>query len=627
MVMARVTKGSAEIFASQRDAAETELVTLGRQINRIGNLRLVVFLCGTAWAVLGSILEKPLLGWIGAAAFLCVFVWLVLFHDQLHRKRKRQEVYRDINQEAFLRCTDAWHGLEVDGKAYLDPQHPYAGDLDLFGPGSLFQWCNTAVTPVGMETLACWWTHPEQRPSIIRMRQEAVLELAPLLKERQEIQLEARLHEGRFSTADDLSAWVGGSTIVRNKSERVPAWMPAGVWMLPIVTWGLFLASWVVPGLAGGFWLLPLIIQILLVARYWRHCEAALRAAERAAQDMKVHASLLEKFEKLPVQSASFQEMRRRVANEAGQPASVQASRLAKLVDLMGNRNHQLYLVVNLLFLTDWHFLMAVAQWKDASGGRLAEWVAVNGELEAFCALAGIAYAHPDWVFPTILDGGEEDRFFSEALGHPLLKQPPVTNSVQFGKDESVLLVTGSNMSGKSTLLRTVGINLVLAMAGAPVFAKNVRFTPCKLHTCMRIRDDLEQGISSFYAELLRIRQLVETIETGANVFFFLDEIFRGTNSADRHAGASALIRWLMAKDGTGQQVTGFISTHDLALAELPEQWTGIRNVHFQESYEDGILKFDYLLREGVSTTRNAQWLMKLAGLPVEWTEEPANQA
>lgn len=604
------------LYRERMEKYESMLVQQLKSINRIGNWRLSVFLAGAGWAIGFGLMHRPLYAWVGGALWLGLFIWLVLWHDRLFRARRQTAVRMDINREAWQRLTDQWHDIPDDGHACLHVEHPYSEDLDLFGPGSLFQWGNAAVTPAGRNCLVNWLTEPEQNPDVIAARQEAVRELAPMLDWRQDLQTEARLHEGEFCEADALVKWADAGDHAGHKDGNLLfRCMPLLSWLFPVVTILLGVMPSILPEVSYFPFALLLLTEALLLVWRFKPRTEALHQAEHAAADIHVHQQILKRLEAVSVQSEMLQNMQNRLKDDHRRSASEQASRLARIVDGLGNRRHQLYIIMDILFLLDWHFLFAINRWKAESASHLADWIAVNGELEALCSLAGIGHAHPDWVMPEIA-AVMPARFMAENLGHPLLKAPCITNPVIFPAMESIHLITGSNMSGKSTLLRTIGINLVLAMAGAPVYASAFSFTPCKLYTCMRTRDNIEQGISSFYAELLRIKTLVRAVEAGESVFCFLDEIFKGTNSADRHAGAQALITWLVAQDSPDKPVLGLISTHDLELGNLADNCPGVRNEHFQEYYEEGALRFDYKLRPGVSTTRNALWLMKLAGLP-----------
>jgi hypothetical protein len=558
-------------------------------------------------------------------------------HERAYRSQRRAGAYLEVNRMSWKRLTGGWHELPEDGGRFLDPSHPYAADLDVFGPGSLYQFCSTAVTPAGQSCLANWLSAGTMSSAEIRARQEAVCELSPRLPWRQRLLAEALLLADALRNAEALTAWGndGAKGAVRLSAGQLQR-MRVIAFVVPALTIFAALLPGILRPMLPGFGYGPLglllIVEILLLLWRWKPVSAGLRAVEQVSGDIQAQQVLLGNFESLQVASERLKHLKTQLQDDAGHSASVQAGRLARIVDALGNRRHQLYVLLNILFLADWHYLFVVEKWRRDSGGKLGAWVAVSAELEALCSLAALKYGNPDWTMPQVREnsgeirvpesGGFVDHLAADSVGHPLLGTACVTNTVRFGQEDLVALITGSNMSGKSTLLRTIGLNLVLGMAGGPVFATRLVFTPARLFTCMRTRDDVEQGISSFYAELLRIRMLVAAVDAGETVFFLLDELFKGTNSADRHAGAETLVRWLVAANMPQTPVMGMISTHDLELAELENSCPGVWNAHFQEQYREGRLSFDYRLQPGVSTTRNALWLMKLAGLPVDANPE-----
>jgi DNA mismatch repair ATPase MutS len=294
-----------------------------------------------------------------------------------------------------------------------------------------------------------------------------------------------------------------------------------------------------------------------------------------------------------------------------------------QIVEAISNRHNAFYFIFNILFLLDYQWMFALEKWKEKSGRHLEAWLNVLGESEALSSLAVIQHDHPQWAAPELSCGKSPVKgmalnrtmpvFAAEKMGHPLLGNSCVPNDLVFKRPENILLVTGSNMSGKSTLLRTAGINLVLAFAGTTVCAEKFSCSLMDIHTCMRVSDDLEKNISSFYAELLRIKMIVQAVEEERPVFFLLDEIFKGTNSVDRHAGAKALI-----KKFSQEKILGMISTHDLELGDLERESPKVKNYHFQEYYVNDRICFDYKLRPGVSKTRNAAFLIKMAGIEIE---------
>jgi DNA mismatch repair ATPase MutS len=295
--------------------------------------------------------------------------------------------------------------------------------------------------------------------------------------------------------------------------------------------------------------------------------------------------------------------------NSRGEKASEQIKRLEKIADRISNRENAMFFPINVLLLWDYHSMMALERWKIQSGKNIEKLMETIGKAEALCSLAALCCDYPDWVIPEFTASPSVVR--AKSLGHPLLGERKVCNDLSIEKPACALLITGSNMSGKSTYLRTAGINLVLAYAGAPVCASYMKCSVMDIHTCMRVNDNLEKNISSFYAEILRIKDIVNASKGSRQVFFLLDEIFKGTNSQDRHAGAESLIKNL-CRNGAA----GMVSTHDLELGALEGESGGqVKNYHFQEHYMDNEIHFDYKLRPGVSTTRNALYLIRMAGI------------
>ncbi|WP_282806475.1 MutS family DNA mismatch repair protein, partial [Clostridium tetani] len=284
---------------------------------------------------------------------------------------------------------------------------------------------------------------------------------------------------------------------------------------------------------------------------------------------------------------------------------------LIKISSLVSDRNNMLYLLVNVTLLWDYQCMILLEKWNKEYGSELEKWLDTIGKVEEISSLSIIMHDNPDWVIPKF----NKDYLIIKGknIGHPLLGKERICNDFQLGEREKVLLITGSNMSGKSTFLRTVGVNLVLAYVGGVVCAEDFYCTPMYIYTCMRISDNLEKNISSFYGEILRIKKLIEGVKTGKPIFFLLDEIFKGTNSLDRHTGAKILINKL-----SKENVLGIVSTHDLELGDLEKQNSNVRNYHFREYYKDNKIYFDYKLRSGISTTRNALYLMKMAGIEVD---------
>lgn len=298
--------------------------------------------------------------------------------------------------------------------------------------------------------------------------------------------------------------------------------------------------------------------------------------------------------------------------NTDGQSAYKQIESFSSICELIANRRNILYPILNPILMLEYHFTISLELWKIKSGDSFQKWLNTISELEALCSLAGINYDNPSWNMPQIVNGSS--KILAQNIGHPLLGIKRICNNLNLEDPYQVVLITGSNMSGKSTFMRTIGINIVLAYAGAPVCADQFSCNIMDLYTCMKISDNLGESISSFYAEMLKIKSIVNASKEGKHVLFLLDEIFKGTNSKDRLSGAKILIKQL-CKTGN----LGFVSTHDLELGEMENHKNSkIKNYHFSEYYTDNEIHFDYKLKMGVSPTRNAIYLMKLAGIDIE---------
>ena len=334
--------------------------------------------------------------------------------------------------------------------------------------------------------------------------------------------------------------------------------------------------------------------------------------AERYNNSVSTYKNMLRYIEKHRFRSKYIINLCRELCNADGESSSKQISKFSRICECIASRRNMVYLILNPILMMDYHLNISLEVWKKNSGANFENYLNVIAELEALCSLAVIRYDNPCWSMPKIED--KKTRIIAKNIGHPLLGEKRVCNSIKLEEPHEVILITGSNMSGKSTFMRTIGINIILAYAGAPVCADKFNCPIIGLYTCMKISDNLKEGISSFYAEILKIRKIVETSKEGKPILFLLDEIFKGTNSKDRHTGAKVLIKQLSKKGNIG-----FVSTHDIELGEMEkESDSRVKNYHFSEYYVDNKICFDYKLKTGVSNTRNAVYLMKLAGIEIE---------
>ncbi|MBB6216237.1 Ca2+/Na+ antiporter [Anaerosolibacter carboniphilus] len=575
--------------------------------NKISKIRLIVSLVGIIIGVILFSMGKNSMAVLGLVVTLCLFVPLVICHKKMKRKSRYSEVLWKMNEEAILRITGKWHAFADKGQDFRNEAHPYAEDLDVFGDGSLFQWINTALTVLGRKKLAEFLANPSKELEKIRDRQGAIKELANLLRWRQRFAAEAHLAADEIFNPEPLVQWLKSSNTTYGKK-----WLQILMCILPGMTMLLGWHSFVNQAISYRYFIAAVGIHLMILKIGRKEREAIFRTVYRYKNDIGIYMGMITWIEQQEFESPYLNRVKAQMINERKELPSKQIKRFFQVVEIFSQRYNAVFLLINILFLWDYHSLWKLERWKDESGRYFDQWLNGIGEIEALASLSIIGYDHPDWALPEILSG--EPVLLAQEMGHPLLTQKCIRNDFKIKRPTSVLLITGSNMSGKSTFLRSAGVNLVLAYAGTPVYARGFQCAIMEVHTCMRVHDDLGQSISSFYAELLRIRKIIDAVKKEKPVFFLLDEIFKGTNSHDRHLGAKALIKQLIQG-----KTMGLVSTHDLELGDLEQETQGaVQNFHFKEYYEENELRFDYKLRSGISTTRNAMYLIKMAGIDVD---------
>lgn len=578
-----------------------------KAINKISNLRLSAFIAGIGLTAFFFIIKLYIVMAAIFIAFMVSFIYLMVLHDKMFKAKRYSSILIKINEDSLKRLAGEWDTFTDDGRDFLDSNHDYSYDLDIFGNRSMFQWINVANTYLGRKALCGLLSGSSKDAVRIKMRQEAVSELALKLKWRQRFLAEGLVVSSSMKNPDNLISWANEEHAFYRKP-----WLGITVKVLPAITISSILLAAFTSKVPLYIPVLLIIIQyfILRYKRLERH--EIFNTADKYNKDIGVYYKMLKLFENKKFEAPIINEISNKMAGKTGKPAYEQVNGLAKIIDSISNRNVPFYFVFNILMLWDYHNMIALERWKDSSGRYLQSWLEGIGEVEALASIAIIRHDNPDWVMPEISDG-EKNVFEAIGMGHPLITSNRICNDLDFNTPTKVLLITGSNMSGKSTLLRTAGINLVLAYTGAPVCAQVFRASVMDIHSCMRVSDDLGKSISSFYAELLRIKDILKEAKEGKKVFFLLDEIFKGTNSRDRHTGARVLIEELCKTKSIGM-----VSTHDFELCDLEQKNTKIRNYHFEEYYKDNKIYFDYKLRKGVSTTRNAIYLMKMAGIDID---------
>ena len=582
--------------------------------NSLANARLVAFLVAVAAFTWGAWRKEPLF-WGGGLALFVAFFVLVRMHSSVGKQRRRFEEMWKINSEAESRLLRRWDSLPVHKSVRAPEGDPFANDLNIFGHASLFQLVQTTGTFMGEGTLARWLQEPAL-PDVLGQRQEAVAELAPLIDLRDELHLRGRLAGEQKPDPARFLQWAESKGWLSNRPMLV--WVARGS---VVLLWPLLVAYFA--GLMQyPLWILLAAFNIVLSLTTGDRAYKLIEQAASGEKEFRHYAGSLELLAETPFAAAELKRLQEKLGT-GGTPAHAAMRKLYGLTGWMVPRSSQLYVPIQGLTMWDIHLLGALERWQVAYGRQARSWLDVLGEAEALASLAALSHSEPAWTFPTVDNGATQ--FEAADLGHPLLPgSSRVTNDVKVGPPGSFLLVTGSNMSGKSTLLRSIGVNIVLAQAGGPMCASAMSLPPVELWTSMRIEDSLEHGVSYFMAELQRLKRVVDAArddhEKGERrVFYLLDEILQGTNTAERQIAARRVIMYLVA-----QGALGAVSTHDLNLADLPEVAGAAQKVHFTETFisaRDGQgpqMLFDYKLRPGIATSTNALRLMEMVGLDLE---------
>jgi hypothetical protein len=588
----------------------------------LGNLRLATFV-GAGAALIGYDLLE---GTAEAAALLLAALLVLAFLAQIvvHRRARALERWEGallgVFEEGLLRLRRDWEALDAAlpeaerAEEPVDARHAYAVDLDVTGPASLVRLCGPVTSERGRRILRVW-LHGPATPDEVRSRQGAVRELAG----RHELRAAFTAH-GRLEGPDALE----GIEAFLQWAEEGPwilgrPWMRVAGWVLPLVLLAAVLGDVLLT--LGPWWLLPGLAQLEVFRRVTLWAQRSFRQAAKGGAPIRALVPQLELLAGQRWSEPRLLALEDRLGRVGSASAHRRLERLSGLLDTVESRRNMVYAALAPVLLLDVHLGVALDRWRHEHGGAVRDWLDASGEWEALSALSTLAFDHPDWAFPTFPARESEPTLEGRGLGHPLL--PPdtcVRNDVSVGPPGTFLLVTGSNMSGKSTLLRALGVNAVLGLAGGPVCATALTLPPLRVRTSMRIDDSLSEGISLFMAELLRIRDIVRAADDGDRgatpVLFLLDEILHGTNTAERRVAARGVIRHLLAA-----RAIGAVSTHDLTLADAADLNRSARAVHFREHVGPGPggkgtrLTFDYTLRDGIATTSNALKLLEAVGL------------
>ena len=596
--------GPSEEYVQRRNARQARVAHYEKIHVRLGNVRLLLAIAVVimAWAAFRA---HSLSAW-WLVVPVVAFAGIAAYHSRVLRGRELAQRAAALYERALARVEDRWAGSGETGDRFDDPHHVYAGDLDLFGKGSLFQLLSTSRTRMGEDTLAAWLLSPSPVEQV-RERHAAVRELSDQLDLREDLAV----------LGEDVGVGVHPEALLKwaeSPNQMKPLWVPwlalllAALAISAAVVW----AAW---GRATPF-VLVVVLEAIITYRLKKTVEEVVDGTEHAFRGLDLLSGVLARVEAHTFRAPRLQSLHRELLS-SGAPASQGIARLRTLVDLINSRHNVAVRILDAPLMYSVQVAFAAERWRGAHGRALRLWVDAIGQMEALISLATYSFEHPADPFPEFIEGPAS--FEGEEIGHPLVPVALcVRNDVSIGGDTRVLLVSGSNMSGKSTLLRAVGINVVLAMAGAPVRALRLRLTPLHVGASIRVNDSLQEGSSRFYAEITRLRQIANLANGDLAggpppLLFLLDELLQGTNSNDRRIGAEGIVRALVKRGAIG-----FVSTHDLALTDLGGPVEGhLKNVHFQDEFENGKMTFDYKLRDGIVTKSNGLELMRSIGLDV----------
>ena len=591
-----------EFFYERERSFNQQIEILKSKFNTISLYRIglfVSFLIVALWCLNVKVLA-PLL--FTVVIFIIVFGLVVKKHNQIKRMIELCQKLLELNQEEVSRLNFKFNGIE-DGAEFVDEKHSYSNDLDIFGRNSLFQLINRTGTSRGKQLLAEWLMKPTEKEEIAK-RQKAVSELSPLLEWRQKIQAYGRSKSNKKEIEEAFFKWLSRDDLIRNRLlYRILPYLVIPFSSALIVCFFLELLS------LSAF-VFPLIITGYFLYKIRNYSKATFEMTQSGVRMLDSIENVVKLIEEEEFKHEYLSGLRSYLIPQ-NILASEKIKELRKIFNWLCQRENGMYIICNWIFLLDFIFLAKTEKWRAAYKNEISNWFDAIAEFEALNSIAAFVFAHDEYVFPNIV----EKPFVIQScnIGHPLIPTISRVNSDFSMKEKgTTCVITGSNMAGKSTFLRTIGINAVLAFAGAPVCADSLHISIFDIFTSMRTKDNLVENISSFYAELLRLKMLLEQVNEDKPTFYLLDEILKGTNSVDRHMGAESLILQL-----NNMNAFGLVSTHDLELGKLEKSNKKIRNYHFSSSIVGEEIVFDYKLREGICESTNASQLMAKIGIQI----------
>ena len=588
-------------YTERLSLTEGQLQQVKKQIFRISMLRLALFIAGIA-GLYFFFNQTTLLIICICLTFLPLFI-LVKIHNRFFIRKEWLETQARIIQEELQALSGDYSSFE-DGKEYTNPEHPYSFDLDIFGRRSLFQSINRTCTFFGKNRLAKWLQNHLHEKTSIEKRQEMVREISEHTLFREQFRVAGLVHHGQSSDGEKIQAWS------QSPAQYLHAgWVKAFIWGVPVINSLLLITS-----LAGwtSFSWLGLSFGIFLVLSFGiiKRATYIQETYGKQLKSLNGYARLIALAKAENWKSAGMQELMERF-NLNGQSPIQALQQLSKELDRLDLRNNQfLYVLLEGSIFFQLQEIVRIERWKVRYGQHISEWLETVGELDALCSLGTFAYNHPQYTNPELTE--KPFCFLATQMGHPLMPASQcVKNDATIPSRPFFLIITGANMAGKSTYLRTIGVNYLLACIGAPVCCERLKLYPNQLITSLRTSDSLSDNESYFFAELKRLKRIIDLLNQGQQLFIILDEILKGTNSMDKQKGSFDLIRQFMQL-----KANGIIATHDLLLGSLIKQFPEeIRNYCFEADIKENELTFSYKLREGVAQNMNACFLMKKMGI------------
>ena len=592
-------------YQEKLDNAQRESERTQRKILHISLLRVFIFIAGFVALCMGYDQGGIIICGILLIA-LIPFLLLIKLHNRLyHQKDWYEASIRHYRAELASLIND--YSAFDGGKEWIDALHPFSLDLDVFGEHSLFQCLNRTCTPFGKDTLSRWLRQPLDNKVEIESRQQAIQELGRYNDFRETFRITGCLYKDDKTTMEDLKKWIEApSVFLQKKSNQWICWAVPGINIL-LFTLGMF-------GVISMSWFgLVFCTFTIASSNLIRKITRIQESYNKTLKMLSTYAHLIELADKQSMKSTLLVSLKQRFESN-GKKAPEVLGVLSKELDLLDLRNNLiLYALLEGSMFWQLRQMLRIERWKQEYGTHLLQWLEALGKLDALCALGTFAFNHPEYTYPNLTD--EPFVFQAKDMGHPLMpRQQCVVNDADIPQRPYFLIITGANMAGKSTYLRTIGCNYILACIGAPVCCSSLRIYPAHLMTSLRTSDSLANNESYFFAELKRLQQILERLKKGEEMFIILDEILKGTNSMDKQKGSFSLVKQLLKL-----KANGIIATHDLLLGELKQHFPNeISNYCFEADIQNDELTFSYKLREGIAQNMNACFLMQKMGIRIE---------